>query len=191
MAKHIDINKLQRRLKQWAEDDEKMKQARLDGGMKATSASRFVKATHAQALINQTRPLYEALTTYLALTNDAKIIIPMDMTLLQTYDDRIDLIAESENDNQAFYGVALRRAVDVVEQAQAGEIIVGNVIGNLYTYLNIADRCSERNRRPNEIEAYAGDDLSEIVADYLVTLKTVKEERGRAYELFTDHINTD
>lgn len=159
-------------------------QKRVAAGLPAEAPSAFVKPEHAEAMIEQLKPLNDVLTEYLAITNQAQRIIPFDDSDFAPYEQRLILIQESTDSNQLIYALMLRRSIAVINEAQGGELAVGYVIGKLHSYLSMAGDCIERNRRPRNIKPYLGDDLRELIADYWTHYDSnVKEDRRLSSEL--------
>ena len=150
--------------------------ADLHAAQRQKRVAAFVDPPHAQALIEQLRPLREVLTQYLALTNDAKRLIPFNTADFDRYEQRIILVRQSTDANQAMYAEMLRRSIAVISEAQSGEVAVSYVVGKIYRYLALADGALERSKH----KAYKGADLPEIVAGYWAHYM---EERRLSHEI--------
>lgn len=151
---------------------------RQAAGLPREAPAAFVQPAHAEAMIEQLRPLQEVLTQYLALTNGAKRLIPFDTAVFAQYKRLITLVHESTDSGQLIYAEMLKRSIAIIDEAQQGGATVEYVISKLYRYLTIADNRDER------IRAYMDGDLSEVIADYWkFYMENIAEDRRLAHEL--------
>lgn len=182
------ISEIKKSIKQLEMYAAEAREQRVAAGLPGEVPECFVNPHHAERIKLRLNPLQEGLTDYLDLTNKAKRIIPIPSDSFDSQIRDITLLIWSPVFLQSLYGRLLLRCIEVVQEAQSGNIAYERVVSLLLANLSLADSFKTMEYDVDdyieEIKPYESNNFDEILEDYWSHyVKEIAPRKEKEYEL--------